>query len=207
MAKHTKPRKGRKLTDLIVDRYVNLEHYYNKLSEPTPTGCRLWTGVTNNIGYGFIGFRRIDPITGEPQKGDAGMMTTHRLAFMIANGRGPQQPNINHTCHNKLCCEPTHLVEGTQLEKMKAMRADGIYKDRCQIERGPYLHKQTGRNYKHSEEEIQWIRTATCRQISERFGLDIRRASAKRQACRDGYRWLPLPEGMVVRKYTKRKQA
>lgn len=200
-----KPRKGRRLTDLVVDRYVNLEHYHNKLSPPTATGCRLWTGVQNNVGYGFIGFRRIDPVTGEPQKGDAGMMTVHRLAFMIAHGRLPGQPNINHTCHDKLCCEPTHLVEGTQLEKMQAMRSDGIYDQRLRVDRGSYEHKQFGRVYKHTEEEIQWIRTATCKQISERYGLEIKRASSKRQAYRDGYRWLPMPEGIVKRKYTRTK--
>lgn len=207
MAKHTKPRKGRKLTDLIVDRYVNLDHYYGKLAPANEHGCRLWTGVTNNIGYGFIGFRRIDPVTGGPLKGDAGMMTVHRLAYMIEHRRLPDLPNVNHTCHNKLCCTPEHLEQGTQQEKMQAMRVDGLYQERNTGPRGGYDHKQTGRVYKHTEEEIQWIRGATCKQISERFGLDIRRASAKRQACRDGYRWLPMPEGVSKRKYTRIKSA
>jgi hypothetical protein len=193
-----------KLTDLVVDRYVNLELFYSKL-ERQDNGCLLWTSsVKNNAGYGFIGFREVDPATGAPLKtpGKAagGMMTVHRLAFMVANGRLPNQRNVNHTCHNKLCCEPTHLVEGTQREKLDAMRKAGIKGGREAGSRGwSYNHKQVNRSYKYTEAEIQWIRTASSHAIAERYGLDRHRASTKRNAFRNSYTWLPVPDNKEIK--------
>jgi len=191
-----------KLTDLVVDRYVNLE-LFNKQQEPQANGCINWTGVQSNIGYGFIGFRRIDPITGLPASGQkntsGGMMTTHRLAFMIANNRLPIKRNVNHTCHNKLCVNPNHLEEGTQREKLDAMKKAGI-KGGCKpgTIRGSYNHKQN-RVYKYSEEHIQWMRTATATEIAEQLGITITKANRKQWGFRHGYTWLPCPP------YEKRK--
>jgi hypothetical protein len=188
MAKRGRPNKS--LVDLIVDRYVNLELFYRK-QEPQPNGCIEWTGVKNNIGYGFIGFRSIDPITGEPAKGDAGMMTTHRLAWMIEHKRLPTKRNINHTCHNKLCVNPTHLEEGTQRDKLDAMIKDGIKGGRNLGSSGyAYDHKQEGRKYKYSEEEIRWIRQAHPTEIAEKYNIPVERAATRRWAFRKGYQWL-----------------
>ena len=51
------------LVNLIVDRYINLELFYRK-QETLPNGCQVWTGPKNNAGYGFIGFKPVDPETG-----------------------------------------------------------------------------------------------------------------------------------------------
>lgn len=187
----------KKLVDLVVDRYVNLE-LFNSKQQAQANGCINWTGVTSNIGYGFIGFRRVDPTTGEPAKGNknssGGMMTTHRLAFMVANNRLPTERNVNHTCHNKLCVNPAHLQEGTQREKLDAMVAAGIKGGSKKGDvRGSYNHKQTRRAYKYTVEEIQWIRTADVDLIAERYQMDKQRASSWRWAFRKGYTWLPCP--------------
>lgn len=187
-----------KLTDLVVDRYVNLELFYRN-QRVMPNGCIEWTGVQSNIGYGFIGFRRIDPITGAPATGakntSGGMMTTHRLAFMIDKKRLPAKRNVNHTCHNKLCINPKHLKEGTQADKLKAMSRDGIKGRRAPgVSVGPYLHEQTGRTYKYSKEEIQWVRTANTEDIARKYGITRIKASRKQWGFRQGYKWLPLPE-------------
>jgi hypothetical protein len=182
----------KKLINLVVDRYVNLELFY-KNQEPQATGCINWTGVTSNIGYGFIGFNYL-PGNASPSGHRSGMMTTHRLAFMVANNRLPVKRNVNHTCHNKLCVNPAHLVEGTQREKLTAMVAAGI-KGGCRKgqQRGSYNHKQQDRVYKYSEEEIQWIRTADVDLIAARYGMAKSRASSKRWAFRTNYKWLPCP--------------
>jgi len=189
------PDKRLRLTDLVVDRYVNLELFHSKLQRE-PSGCLVWTSaVKNNAGYGFIGFRAVDPATGAPIKTPgkkaAGMMTVHRLAFMIDRGRLPAQRNVNHTCHNKLCCEPTHLVEGTQREKLDAMREAGIKGGRARGSRGwQYNHKQSGRTYKYSEADILWIRSASTEDIAARYGITRPRAGSMRCTFRTGYRWL-----------------
>lgn len=192
-------RPNKKLVDFVVDRYVNLE-LFNRQQEPQANGCINWTGVKNNIGYGFIGFRYVDPATDQPLSGVGGMMTTHRLAFMIEHKRLPVKRNVNHTCHNKLCVNPAHLWEGTQREKLDTMIRDGIKGGRQKGSKGyAYNHKQKRREYKYTEEDIQWVRTATIEDIMDRYQLERGRASAFRASFRTGYTWLPCPE------YTKAK--
>jgi len=199
-------RRGKKLTDLVVDRYVNLE-LFARQQQVMPSGCIEWTGVQNNIGYGFIGFRHVDPATGAPAKGPGGMMTTHRLQWMITHNRLPTQRNINHwPCNNKLCLNPAHLVEGSQRDKLDQMAQAGIRGGREEGRlAGAYNHKQHQRDYKYSEEDIQWIRTADTRDIAGRYSISRSRACAMRCGFRTGYTWLPLPDQPYPKGKTGRK--
>lgn len=176
-------------TNLIVDRYINLERF-NTQQQVMPNGCIEWTGITNNVGYGFVGFT----YKNKPALGNGfGMTTAHRLAWMIANNRLPTKRNINHTCHNKLCVNPDHLTEGTQQEKMRAMRDSGIkLGGPAPGPRGSYNHKQI-RNYKYTEEYIQWIRTADVEDIIKKLNINRTAAVRKQWGFRVGYRWLPCP--------------
>jgi hypothetical protein len=184
--------KNAKLVDLVVDRFVNLDFYYKKL-ETMPNGCIEWRGPKNNAGYGFIGFKTIDE-DGLPKQHSTRMMTVHRLAFMIANKSLPTKRNVNHTCHNKLCCCPEHLAEGTQQDKIKSMKRDGIHSGGSikGVKRGSYNHKQM-REYKYSEEDIQWIRTADPDLIASRYNLSRAEAQRKQGGFRAGYKWLACP--------------
>ena len=176
-------------TYLVADRYINLTLFNNK-QQKLDNGCWEWTGITNNAGYGFIGFIYAE----KPAVGyNHGMMTVHRLAWMIANNRLPIKRNINHTCHNKLCVNPDHLTEGTQQEKMRAMRDSGIkLGGPAPGPRGSYNHKQI-RNYKYTEEYIQWIRTADVEDIIKKLNINRTAAVRKQWGFRVGYRWLPCP--------------
>jgi hypothetical protein len=183
----------KKLINLVVDRYVNLELFNRNQTELT-NGCWEWTGVKNNIGYGFIGFVYADRSRGKKASNYGGMMTAHRLAFMIEHNRMPAARNVNHNCHNKLCVNPAHLSEGTQQQKLKDMCRDGIKGGRQLGQTGlAYNHKQENRVYKYSEEDIQWMRTARLEDIQAKYNYTREQARRHQWSFRRGYGWLPAP--------------
>jgi len=171
-----------------VDRYINLERFLS-LQQVNDDGCIYWTGITNNAGYGFVGFVWDENHT-KPNR-NHGMMTVHRLAFMLEHDRLPAKRNVNHTCHNKLCVNPAHLVEGTQRDKLDAMQRDGIKACFRGVIRGPYSHKQENRQYKYSDEEIQWVRNSKPLHISLRYGITLQSARCRQWQFRHSYAWLP----------------
>lgn len=174
--------------DRVGDWLFVLDNYYNKCGTPDPaSGCIPWTGVVSNIGYPFFGVRCA--ITDKPK-----MVTGHRIALTLKLGRAiAPGMNANHfVCSNKLCVNPDHIEEGTQGQKLQQMRAAGLQTGRPIGGTGyAYNHKQTGRAYRYSEEEIAWVRDATIEEIQAKYNLVGQRAYNFRAAFRRGYTWLP----------------
>jgi hypothetical protein len=77
----------------------------------------LWTGATNNSGYGKF---TVQTDTGPKTVG------AHRVAWELANNRPiPKGMNVCHSCDIKLCGEPAHLFLGTQRENITDMFSKG----------------------------------------------------------------------------------
>ena len=75
--------------------------------------CLEWQGGKSGNGYGQIS------VGGHT-------IGTHRLAWVLANKSAiPDGLYVLHSCDNKICCEPTHLHLGTQLDNMREMRDRG----------------------------------------------------------------------------------
>jgi len=66
----------------------------------TGTSCWLWTGAVSSSGYGSVNIKgkRYSP---------------HRLAYEVWKGKIPAGHQIRHTCDNRLCIRPSHLLTGT----------------------------------------------------------------------------------------------
>ena len=60
--------------------------------------CLIWTGGKTDRGYGKI-----------YKRGAATNVYVHRMAWELANGPIPAGAEIDHTCWNRLCVEPSHL--------------------------------------------------------------------------------------------------
>lgn len=78
-------------------------------------GCWIWLGARGVHGYGTIN------LPGP----DRGPFPAHRVAFAIANGGCPAGKVVRHTCDEKPCVRPLHLLAGSQLENMHDAIARG----------------------------------------------------------------------------------
>lgn len=43
----------------------------------------------------------------------------HRVAYALFNGETPADRTIRHACDNPLCCQPGHLIAGTNAENVR----------------------------------------------------------------------------------------
>lgn len=85
------------------------------------TGCWEWLGALNTRGYGVIRYK-------------GGLVLAHRLSLRLALGRSLKRGKlVLHECHNRKCCNPDHLREGTasrnQLDRWARKRASTLTED------------------------------------------------------------------------------
>lgn len=88
---------------------------------------RDWEGGS---GYGMMSYRGKN-------------MRANRLAFMLWKGPIPEGHVVRHTCDNQCCCNPDHLVTGTQKENI----ADCIKAGNQQFHPSHYTHCVRGHDF------------------------------------------------------------
>lgn len=70
--------------------------------------CWPWTAAIASNGYGVYGVaRKVDGTWRNHQH------KAHRVAWSLVNGRLPAGMVIRHSCDNPPCCNPAHLLIGT----------------------------------------------------------------------------------------------
>jgi hypothetical protein len=82
-----------------------LDRFWSKVSISKDNGCRVWLGSVGSDGYGK--FR----LNGK-------IVAAHRAAYFFSNEKWPDL-HVLHSCDNPLCCEPSHLSEGTHYENVR----------------------------------------------------------------------------------------
>lgn len=131
--------------------------------EQDANGCILWLGAVGRGGYGICGWNKK-------------VWSTHRLAWINANGPIPESMHVLHTCDVRNCINPDHLWLGTnadnvadKLRKGRASAMSGTLNgnakiteaDAARIKQDSRLLREIAAEYGVSETIISGIRNGT----------------------------------------------
>lgn len=86
------------------------DFFFSQFKKLGENDCWNWEGYTNGAisVYGALWV-------------DRKLMKAHRYSFEIHKGNIPEGKIVRHSCDNKLCVNPLHLLVGTQKDNIKDM--------------------------------------------------------------------------------------
>lgn len=111
------------------------ERFWSKVDIKSDDDCWNFLGFKNSDGYGRIG------TSGNKTEG------SHRIAFRLSKGGIPKGSVVMHTCDNPSCCNPHHLILGSQNDNIQDM-----------IQKKRFVKYSKIKASKFTEEEIKEIR-------------------------------------------------
>ncbi len=80
--------------------------FWSKVAITSEDKCWPWKSTLGNHGYGVIGL-------------NGRMILAHRLAYQFLKGGINPKLSIDHrVCRNKICCNPSHMVQCTRGENI-----------------------------------------------------------------------------------------
>lgn len=89
------------------------------------TGCWLWTKSTGSAGYGQVG---VAPYNG------------HVVSYVLYTGNVGVGEVVRHTCHNRSCCNPEHLLKGTHKDNWND--SEDVHREASKKRRGLPAHNR-----------------------------------------------------------------
>lgn len=89
------------------------------VSRPELGPCHLWTGATNNRGYGLIR---------ENVRNGNKLLLAHRVGYELENGPIGEGLELDHLCFTTLCVRQSHLEAVTPAVNKQRQRSHGRQK-------------------------------------------------------------------------------
>ena len=87
-----------------------LEERFARHFEIDESGCWLWTGALNGVGYGNFGLGRHEPHR---------TRLAHRVMYELRRGPIPEGLQLDHLCRVPRCVNPDHLEPVTPAENSR----------------------------------------------------------------------------------------
>lgn len=126
-----------------------LERFWAKVDIRGPDEC--WPWIANRLPKGYGQFY--------PTKGNG--VLAHRFSYSLANPKeNIEGKQVRHTCDNPPCCNPSHLLSGTNKDNVQDMLRRG------RVNRSPRIHGEAHYRCKLTLEQVTDIRiryTPGCR--------------------------------------------
>ena len=160
------------------------DRFWPKVDKKGPDDCWNWLAKSKIQGYGVIG-----------HGGKYGKkILAHRLSYEIHKGKIPTDNSeyhgyvVMHTCDNRLCVNPNHLILGTQKDNVRDMDQKGRRKVVCK--RGASHHMTSITNQQARD---LYIMKGLYREIAEYIGCTLATVkSIKRQVT-----WSHVTNGLI----------
>lgn len=142
------------------------ERFWSRVDQSDPTGCWPWTGVVGvRAPYGVF------------YDDDGRNKRAHRIAYELTHGvELATDQVVRHSCDNPPCCNPAHLLSGSQAQNLQDMVERGRHK-LAPVERGQERYNATLTD--------DLVREARARRVSGRsVGALAREAGVGEEALR-----------------------
>ena len=128
------------------------KRFFDKVLPVTESGCHLWTGYCNKLGYGIFYIERE-------------FWYAHRIAYKFHYGLIDESAHVLHKCDVPCCVNPGHLYLGTQADNNR---------DRDNRNRHVALRGADNGMAKLDEHKVRLIRASneSSVQLSKRIGIN-----------------------------------
>lgn len=110
------------------------------------SGCWIFTGATNEAGYGIVG------TGGRGQPNDR----AHRITYRHYCGPIPDGMFVCHSCDTPSCCNPDHLFLGTNQDNVDDMVRKGR---NSKPPRNLHIVGSVHVNSRFTDDEVAFVRT------------------------------------------------